>query len=120
MVFITTVIGLLILLFVVEKGFNCLLSVDKKRISETTGKRVDRFGQMVLFVILLVVLWLMTDRSDTQRLFYFTSYLAILFGYQAIMEWIFIKNSRQYMSTAILFIIALMLMLNVESYPFLF
>lgn len=87
--------------------------------SETSGKRVDRWGQTILFGILLVVLWFMVDSSDMQSMFCFSSYLALLFGYQAIMEFIFMKKSRLYISTVFLFIIVLLITFNVESYPFL-
>lgn len=87
--------------------------------SETSGKRVERWGQTILFGILLVVLWFMVDSSDMQSMFCFSSYLALLFGYQAIMEFIFMKKSRLYISTVFLFIIVLLITFNVESYPFL-
>lgn len=118
MEFIATVIGLLILLFVIEKIINKILSVEKKKISETSGRRINRWGQTVLFIILLFLLWFMIESSDIQSMFYFTVYLALLFGYQAVMEFIFIKRSRQYISTAILLIIVLVVVFNLNKYPF--
>ncbi|RCW76903.1 DUF4181 domain-containing protein [Saliterribacillus persicus] len=111
------VIALLILLIVVEKIANKILSVEKIKMSETSGKIINRWGQTILFIIFLVQLWLMVDSSDMQRMFYFTIYLALLFGYQALMEFIFIKKSKQYISTAILLSIVLII-INLESFPF--
>ncbi|MDF1509908.1 DUF4181 domain-containing protein [Robertmurraya sp. DFI.2.37] len=118
MEFIATVIGLLILLFVIEKITNKILSIEKKKISETSGSRINRLGQTVLFILLLFLLWFMIESSDIQGLFYFTTYLALLFGYQAVMEFIFIKSSRQYISTTILLIIVLVVVFNLNRYPF--
>lgn len=115
--FIVIVIALLILLIVVEKIANKILSVEKIKMSETSGKIINRWGQTILFIIFLVQLWLMVDSSDMQRMFYFTIYLALLFGYQALMEFIFIKKSKQYISTAILLSIVLII-INLESFPF--
>lgn len=119
MIFIATVIGLFILLFVVELGINNILSIEKEKVSETSGKRVYYWGHMLLFGFLLVLFWLMLESSDMQKMFYLTSYLVVLFGYQSIMEFIFIKESRQYISSLVLFIVVLVIMLNIESYPFL-
>lgn len=117
--FIATIVGLVILLLLVEKITNKLFSVEKKRISETPGNRMNRWGQAILFLIFLITLWFMVDSSDIQRMTYFIIYLALLFGYQTIMEFMFIKESRQYISTAILLIIVLVIMYNLENYPFL-
>jgi len=103
--FIATVIGLVILLIVVEKVSNKMLSVEKIRLSETPGKRINRGGQFVLFVIFLILLWFMTDVSDSLRMYYFLINLVLIYGYQSVMEFIFIKNSKQYLSTTILLII---------------
>ncbi len=118
MEFIVIVIVLLILLIVVEKIANEICSVEKKNMSETSGKMINRWGQTILFIIFLVQLWFMVDSSDMQRMFYFTIYLALLFGYQALMELIFIKKSKQYISTAVLLIIVLVIIFNLESFPF--
>ncbi len=117
--FTATIIGLVILVFVIQKILIKILSVEKKKLSETSGKRIDRWGQRVFLVITLVMLWFMMGSSDLQNITYFTIYLVLLSGYQAIMEFIFIKKSRQYISTTILLIILLVIMFNFDKYPFL-
>ena len=92
------IIGLLILLFLIDKISNKILGVEKKKISETSGKNVDRWGGITILILFLITQWFgITNESDTLRMSYWMTYLAFLFGFQAIMEYIFIKESRQYM-----------------------
>ncbi|WP_208588687.1 DUF4181 domain-containing protein [Gracilibacillus suaedae] len=118
MEFIITVIGLLILLFVVEKITNKILSVEQRKISETSGKSIDRWGQTILFIVFLIMLWFAIDSSDFLLLFYVMIYLALYFGFQAIIEFIYIKESRQYISTIVVLILILGVMYNLDHDPF--
>ncbi|WP_411830072.1 DUF4181 domain-containing protein [Metasolibacillus meyeri] len=93
----------------VQKITNRILSIEIKKISETYGKNTNRWGQTVLFIFLLIMLWFMVDSSDILRMFYLIIYLVLLLGYHAIMEFTFIKESRQYISTIILLIIVLVI-----------
>ncbi|GGH19930.1 hypothetical protein GCM10008013_16970 [Paenibacillus segetis] len=50
---------------------------------------------------------------------YFLTSLALLFGFYAIMEFIFIKETKQYISTTIILIIVLVIMFNLDQFPLL-
>ncbi|MBD7966698.1 DUF4181 domain-containing protein [Paenibacillus gallinarum] len=113
------IIGLLILLFLIDRISNKILGVEKKKLSETSGKNVDRWGGITTLILFLITQWFgITNESDTLRMSYWMTYLAFLFGFQAIMEYIFIKESRQYISTIILLIMVLLIVYNIDYYPF--
>ena len=112
-------IGLLILLFLVDKISNKILGIEKKKVSETSGKNVDRWGSIAILILFLITKWFgITNDSDTLRMSYWMICLAFLFGFQAIMEYIFIKESRQYISTTILLIIILFIVYNLDIFLF--
>lgn len=112
-------IGLLILIWVVEKISNKLLRVEKKKFSETSGKSVDRWAKAIILIIILITLWYGTgNESDTLRTFYCMICLALIFGFQAIMEFIFLEGSRQYITTTILLTIVLVILYNINHFPF--
>ncbi|WP_404451870.1 DUF4181 domain-containing protein [Virgibacillus necropolis] len=120
MKFVAFFIGLLILLFVVEKVTNKILGVERKKVSETSGKNLDFWGRGIILVIFLSTLWfVITNNSDILTKFYWMTYLALLIGFQVIMEFIFIKESKQYISTTLLLILCLVVMYNIDNFPFL-
>lgn len=116
--YISFILGILIWMFVVHKITDKLLGVKKKKISETSGKGIERRGSITIIIIYLITLWF-NNGSDIQRLFVLLVFLALLLGYQAIMEFIFIKESKQYISTAITLILTLVISyMLLNNYPF--
>lgn len=64
-------IGLLILLSLVDKISNKILGVEKKKVSETSGKNVDRWGSITFLILFLITQWFgITNDSDTLRMSY--------------------------------------------------
>nr|WP_239534224.1 DUF4181 domain-containing protein [Thalassobacillus pellis] len=104
-------------MFLTEKFTNKILRVQKVKISETAGKNLDRWGRGIILLVFLSLLWFVIDfNSDTIIKYYLMSYLAIILGFQAIMEFIFIKGSKQYISTMILLIMSLFIIYNVDKF----
>ena len=50
------IIVLIIIGFFLEKGVNKLLGVEKKRISETSARSIDRWGRGIILVVSLSTL----------------------------------------------------------------
>lgn len=115
--FIAVLISLFIVLFFVEKGVNKILGVEEMKISETPGKNVDRWGRGIILVSFLITLWfVITINSDIITKLYWMTYLALLTGFQAILEFVFFKESKQYISTIIILILGLILLYNIEFF----
>ncbi|WP_088102951.1 DUF4181 domain-containing protein [Halalkalibacter urbisdiaboli] len=115
MKYVVFLIVLLILMLLIEKLTNKILGVQKKKVSETPGKIIDRWGRGIILVIFLSALWfVITNDSDKILKLFWMTYLALLLGFQAIMEFIYIKDSKQYISTTILLILGLIIIYNIE------
>lgn len=113
--FIGSVIILSILIFLLDKISNKLLGVEKKKISETQGKKADFWGRGVILVIMLCTLpFTMNDLNFVK--WYFGLYAVLLLGFQAILEWKYIKNSKQYVTTIILLMFTLFIIYNLDYF----
>ncbi|MCP3029008.1 DUF4181 domain-containing protein [Halobacillus sp. A5] len=120
MEFVAFLIVLIAMMFVTEKITNKILRVEKVRISETSGKNLDRWGRGIILLVFIITLWFVIDlNSDALIKYYLMAYLAIILGFQAIMEFTFIKDSKQYISTMIILLMSLIIMYNVDKFPFL-
>ncbi|OCA90327.1 hypothetical protein A8F95_21240 [Bacillus wudalianchiensis] len=103
------VLTLSLLLFIaLEKLINKLLGVEKKKISTTSGKNIDRRGRIILAVIFLCTLPFVITKGINSNKWYWIVYLILLLGFQAILEWKHL-NSKQYVSTLIFLILGVML-----------
>ncbi|KMY44371.1 hypothetical protein AC622_09010 [Bacillus sp. FJAT-27916] len=93
------VIILIILFFIIlliEKTIDKLLGVKRKNIAKTNGKKVDQWGRAIIVVIYLVYI---VSRAAVTTEWHFILFLLTLMGYQAILEWKYLRGSKQYLST---------------------
>ena len=105
---------LIILLLLIEKLINKILGVKKKKISETAGKNIDRWRRGLILVIFICT-YPVAIYNDFNIKWFFISYAILFMGSESLMEWIYIKNSKQYMTSLILLIFLVIIIYNIES-----
>ena len=84
-----------LVLFLVEKTVYKLFGVEKKKISETSGKNIDRWGRAIILVIFLSILPFVIAKEIDVMKWYFIGFFVVSLGFQSILEWKFMKNSKQ-------------------------
>ncbi|RDW20194.1 hypothetical protein CWR48_05670 [Oceanobacillus arenosus] len=112
--FLGFIFFLVFLGFLLEKGLNKLLGIEKKKISETPGKKVDRWGRGIILVIFLSTLPIVVTMDTNIIKWYWTVYLALLLGFQSFLEWKYLKKSKQYIATLIFLTFGVIIMSNIE------
>ncbi len=110
------IIVLAILVFLLEKIINKLLGVEKKKISETSGKKVDRWGRGIILVIFLCTLPFVITKDTNVMKWYWILYFILLLGFQSILEWKYLKDSKQHVTTLIFLMLSVIIMYNIEFF----
>ncbi|MGE8077681.1 DUF4181 domain-containing protein [Peribacillus loiseleuriae] len=116
LIIVPFIIVLIILAFLLEKIINKLLRVEKKKISETSGKNVDRWGRGIILVIFLCTLPFVITKDTNVMKWYWIFYFILLVGFQSILEWKYLKNSKQYVTTLIFLMLSVIIMYNIEYF----
>ena len=99
---LTILIILFLVVFLVEKIIDKFFGLKRKKISETPGKSIDRWGRtIILFIFLLSNSFGFTKEPDAIPKWSWVPFLTALMGFQAILEWKYLKESKQYISTFI-------------------
>ena len=107
----------LILVFLLEKIINKLLGIKVKgKISETSGKSIDRWGRFIIVVIFLCSLLFFTNEEGNLSKWHYMLFWTSLLGFQAILEWKYLKNSKQYVGTLIFLIFVVVFIYNIENF----
>jgi hypothetical protein len=94
---LTILIILFLVAFSVEKIIDKFWGVKRKSISETPGKRIDRWGRTI--IVLIYLSFIITTKGSNE--WQFVLFLTALLGFQTILEWKYLKDSKQYISTLI-------------------
>lgn len=111
------IIVLLILVLLLEKILNKLLGIKKKgKLSETSGKNVDRWGRGIILVIFLCSLPFFIEQEASVMKWYYILFWISLWGFESILEWKYLKNSKQYISTLIFLTLSVIFIYNIEHF----
>jgi hypothetical protein len=77
-------------------------------ISETDGRRIDFWGRVILAILFLLILFFVIDTSnETIVKWFFIIALTIITAFQSIIEWKYLKNSKEFVVTLLLWLIGL-------------
>ena len=110
------IIVLIISIFIFEKAINKLLGVEKKKISETSGRNIDRRGRGIILVVFLCTLPFVITEDTSFMKWYWILYFIVLLGFQSILEWKYLKNSKQHVTTLIFLLFIVIIMYNIEYF----
>lgn len=113
MKFLTLFIILFILIFLTELIINKILGVQKEKISETPGKKIDRWGRGIIVVIFIISI---SPLSGYHPNIVVMLYWITLLGFQAIMEYIYINHTKQYIGTTILLVVGLIFIYSITIF----
>lgn len=113
--FFQFVIIFIILSVFIERVIRKRLGVEKQRISETAGKNVDRWGRGIILVTFLATLPYFIEKEDEIVKWYWIFYYVILMGFQALIQWKYLKNSKEYIITLIFLVLGIIFLFSVDS-----
>ncbi|ARK22134.1 hypothetical protein SporoP32a_11735 [Sporosarcina ureae] len=112
--FLGFVIILLILSIPFEMLLNKLFSVEKKKISETPGKRIDRWGRGIILVVSLGSLPFVVVAEPVIIKWVCIFYCVVQYGFQSILEWKYLKGTNQHIVTFAYLLVGVILFYNAE------
>lgn len=105
-----------LVIFLVETISTKIFGVEKKRISETSGKNIDRWGRGIIAVIFLSILPFVISLDFYIMKWYWILFTVVLFGFQSFLERKFLKGSKQYITSLIYLILMVIIFYNIEYF----
>jgi dipeptide/tripeptide permease len=105
-----------ILVFLLDKILNKLLGIEKKKISETSGRKIDRWGRGIILVIFLCTLPFVITQDTNVIKWYWILYVILVMGFQSILEWKYLKDSKQHVTTLIFLMLSVIILYNIEYF----
>lgn len=99
----------------IDKFLRKWFGVDKKKIADTSGKKVDRWGRAIIASIYLCTFPFITEDPYVMKLF-LMSFLIVLTGFQLFLEWKYLKNVKEHVITIVQLLLALVIMYNVDYF----
>ncbi|KGP73299.1 DUF4181 domain-containing protein [Pontibacillus yanchengensis] len=92
--FIIFLIIVLVFFISLEKLLRKRLGIQKQKISNTPGKKVYHWGKGVIVVVFLCCLPYAITLNDLMMRWFWIGYLSILLGFEAFIQWKYIRDSK--------------------------
>jgi hypothetical protein len=87
---------------------NWIVGTGGQEIDETAGKHIELWERIILALIGLYLVFFVIDISDKTTIKWFCLiFLVITFGFQSIIEWKYLKDSKQFIVSLLLLLIGL-------------
>ena len=114
MSFLIIIVLLILVVVLVGKMIDTFLGIKRKQLSETPGKRIDRWGKTIILFIFLVLN--VISESDALKMWSLLLFLPTLLVFEVILEWKYVKESKQYIATLINSTITIIFLIGVYFY----
>ncbi len=109
------IVGMIIILLWVL--FELLLQKTlrgKEKINDTSAERIYRWGRVIIGVVYLAILPF-TYQTDELLKWSLILFVITLFGFKAILEWKYLKNSKDYLATGISLVLGVLVLYNLST-----
>lgn len=86
-----------------------IVGEKREKISKTDGKIINIIGNLMLIFIAIFSLLFVLDRSEENSLkWFFFNLMIIVYLFNAILEWKYLKNSKEFIVTILLLLFGLL------------
>ncbi|UTR12649.1 DUF4181 domain-containing protein [Evansella sp. LMS18] len=89
---------------------------EEVKISDTPGRKMDFWGRVIISVSCIIMLIFVFSLEGTEPIkWFFAVYFLLLYGFQAFMEWKYLKGSKEYIATLTVLAVGLIFVFNIEA-----
>ncbi|WP_078593015.1 DUF4181 domain-containing protein [Evansella clarkii] len=89
---------------------------EEVKISETPGRKIDFWGRVIISVSTIIMLIFVFSLEGIEPIkWFFAVYFLLLYGFQAFMEWKYLKDSKEYIATLAALAVGLIFVFNIEA-----
>lgn len=113
------ILGVLLVLFLaVDKALRKVFKVEKKRLSDSPGKKADAWSRGIILVAALAFIPFVVTETGDRLIWFWVFYLTGLHLVQAFLQWKYIRESREHLVTLCMLPVGLAALLFIRFYFF--
>lgn len=110
--------GFVVLFLVIDKLLRKLFKVEKKRLSDSPGKKADAWSRGIILIAALCFIPFAVTEAGERLMWFWVFYLTLLHITQAFLQWKYIRESREHLVTLAVLPIGLGALLFMRFYFF--
>jgi hypothetical protein len=106
---LTVAIALLLVDVVVRKALN----IKRVKLTDPKAKKIDMFGRILCVILIFVTFPPLLDNEVISLKYLFIIFFVALLSFQAILQYIYIKESKEYIITLLMSVVFIV-MFNID------
>ncbi|NMH74243.1 DUF4181 domain-containing protein [Bacillus sp. RO2] len=115
MTFVWMMLTIAVALVIVDVVLRKLLGIKRAKLTDPKGKKIDLFGRIICAILIFILYPAVIETGVLQLKHLFVIFFTVLFCLQAIIQFIYIKESKEYIITLLINVVFVAFLLNIDS-----
>lgn len=114
MIFVWLMLTVALALVLVDVVVRKALNIKRVKLTDPKAKKIDMLGRILCAVMIFVAFPPLLDNGVIQLKYLFMIMFTIFFSFQAIIQYIFIKESKEYILTMLMSLVFIVFMFKID------
>ncbi|NLP51559.1 DUF4181 domain-containing protein [Bacillus sp. RO1] len=115
MTFVWLMLTIAVALVFIDVVVRKLLGIKRAKLTDPKGKKIDMLGRIICAILIFIMYPAVIETGILQLKLLFVIFFTLLFWLQAIIQYIYIKESKEYIITLLINVVFVAFLFNIDS-----
>ncbi|ART77075.1 hypothetical protein B4U37_13900 [Sutcliffiella horikoshii] len=115
MTFVWLMLTIAVALVFVDVAVRKLLGIKRAKLTDPKGKKIDVLGRIICVILVFITYPAVIETGVLQIEHLFVIFFTVLFCLQAIIQYLYIKESKEFIITLLMNVVFVVFLLNIDS-----
>ena len=115
MAFVWLMLTIAVTLVFIDVVVRKLLGIKRAKLTDPKGKKIDMLGRIICAILIFIMYPAVIETGVLQLKHLFVIFFTLLFWLQAIIQYIYINESKEYIITLLINVVFVAFLFNIDS-----
>ncbi|TYS68207.1 DUF4181 domain-containing protein [Sutcliffiella horikoshii] len=115
MTFVWLMLTIAVALIFIDVVGRKLLGIKRAKLTDPKGKKIDLLGRVICVILAFVLYPTFIETEVLEMNYLFIIFFTVLFCFQAIIQYIYIKESKEFIITLLMNIVFVVFLFNIDA-----
>ncbi len=114
MTFVWLMLTIAVALVIVDVAVRKLLGIKRAKLTDPKGKKIDLLGRIICVILAFIMYPAFIETEVLEMNYLFIILFTVLFCFQAVVQYIYIKESKEFIITLIMNVVFVVFLFNIN------
>ncbi|WP_226679885.1 DUF4181 domain-containing protein [Sutcliffiella horikoshii] len=115
MTFVWIMLTIAVALVFIDVAVRKLLGIKRVKLTDPKGKKIDLIGRIICAILIFILYPAVIETGVLQMKHLFILFFTVLFSFQAIIQYIYIKESKEFFITLLMNVVFVVFLFNIDD-----